>query len=230
MTLDLPTTNPVLPGAIIALSDPPDRDPNRYAIRDAFVQGQRFADRIPARYANATPDLPEVAAWVRELVAGAIATEAGPPHIGRARSLLLIGGTGSGKTHQAYGAIRALAHSGITASFVITTAADLYAALRPRPRVDSEDEFERYARASVLVLDDLGAAKGTEWTEEVNYRVINHRYEHAKATLITTNVPAKGLHVALGERVVSRLIEMADRVDLNHPDRRIAARTIGASS
>lgn len=225
MTLDLPTDNPVLAGAIVTLDDA-DRDPDRYALRDAFVQGRRFTERIPVRYANAVPDAPEVVTWVRELVAAAARFEIGPPRIEQGRSLLLIGGTGSGKTYQALGAVRALAHSGATASYMVTTSADLYAALRPRHRVDAEEEFERYARASVLVLDDLGAAKGTEWTEEVNYRIVNYRYERAKPTLITTNVPAKGLQAALGERVVSRLIEMADRVDIKGADRRIAARAV----
>jgi len=136
-------------------------------------------------------------------------------------SLLLVGGTGSGKTFQAYGAVRALGRSGAGLSWTVTTAADLYAALRPRPRVDSEDEFERFARVGLLVLDDLGAAKGTEWNEEVNYRLINYRYEQQLPTIITTNVASGKLPAALGDRVFSRLVEMARRVQIAGSDRRM---------
>lgn len=91
----------------------------------------------------------------------------------------------------------------------------------PRPGVDSEQEFERYSRASLLVLDDLGAAKTTEWTEEINYRLVNYRYERDLPTLITSNVPPKQLGAAMGERVASRLIEMTSRVILAEADRRL---------
>jgi DNA replication protein DnaC len=86
--------------------------------------------------------------------------------------------------------------------------------------VDSEEEFRRYATARLLVIDDLGAAKGSEWVEEINYRLINHRYEHKMPTLITSNLLPKELGAALGERVTSRLVEMADRVVIEGTDRR----------
>ena len=101
-----------------------------------------------------------------------------------------------------------------------TPAADLYARLRPRHGVDSEDVFERHAKAPVLMLDDLGAAKGTDWVEEVNYRLINHRYERMLPTLVTSNVRPRDLAGVVGERVASRLTEMATPVVLKGPDRR----------
>jgi hypothetical protein len=78
------------------------------------------------------------------------------PRITRGPSLLLVGATGTGKTHLAYGAVRALLTSGVNCRAIVTTAADLYARLRPRHGVDPEAEFERVARARVLVVDDLG--------------------------------------------------------------------------
>lgn len=181
----------------------------------------RIAKDVPPRYANATVTIPEIAEWVKDLVATAAATtRSGCPTVHTGPSLLILGITGTGKTHQAYGAIRALAASGVQCSWLATTAADLYAALRPRPKVDAEQEFRRYADAKLLILDDLGAAKGTEWTEEINYRLINHRYEHKLPTLITSNVLPKDLREALGERVLSRLVEMAARVSMKGEDRR----------
>ena len=91
-------------------------------------------------------------------------------------SLLIAGPTGTGKTHQAYGAIRALLAAGVRLRWEAITAADLYARLRPRPATTPNATCRRSARCPLLLLDDLGAAKSREWTEELTYRLINHRY------------------------------------------------------
>lgn len=194
-----------------------DGDPQSRSslIRWAIVDNQQ---RIPRHYRDAIPTDPHIRTWVDQLVAGASGRIV--PSITTGPSLLLLGPTGVGKTYEAYGAIRDLAVTGVKAKWVAATAADIYAALRPRHLVDSETEFKRYADAALLVIDDLGAAKATEWTEEVNYRLINHRYEAELPTLITSNVPIRELGSALGDRVASRLMEMCQRVVLRGDDRR----------
>lgn len=196
----------------------PDRDP--YYVRENIAVGETRVLKIPERYQDATVTEPGVIDWVRDVVAVAAGGRTSQPVVVTGPSLLLLGPTGTGKTHQAFGALRALSLSGAACRWVFSTAADIYAELRPRPRVDSEKEFDRYAKAGLLVIDDLGAAKGSEWTEEVNYRLINHRYSHKLPTLFTSNVPPKDLGSALGERVSSRLIEMTKRVVLKGADRR----------
>lgn len=197
-----------------------DGDPQSRSslIRRAVLDNQQ---RIPRHYRQAVLTSPDVRAWIDQLVAGAGGRIV--PAISTGPSLLLLGPTGVGKTYEAFGAIRELAVTGVQAKWVAATAADIYAALRPRPLVDSETEFKRFADAAVLVVDDLGAAKATEWTEEVNYRLINHRYEAEKPTLITSNVLPSQLGQALGDRVSSRLMEMCQRVVLRGADRRTAA-------
>lgn len=168
-----------------------------------------FTKRVPRRYAAARPDA-TATAWARALVANPEAV----------RSLLVVGPTGTGKTHYAYSVIRALAETGAPTGWAAYTAADLYARLRPRPGRDSETEFEHLAKAKVLFVDDLAAAKLTEWTEEVTYRLINHRYEQCLPSIFTSNVPPAQLRDALGERIASRLTEMCERVVLKGDDRR----------
>ena len=204
------TTAPGLPAHL-------DADPVTVAdnIRDG---AERLAKQVPSRYQDARPTDPAVCSWVADVLARV--TQPHLPIIRKGPSLLLLGLTGTGKTHQAYGAVAALALSGAVCSWTFVTAADAYARLRPRARVDSEDEFMRLANVPVLILDDLGAAKATDWTEEVNYRLINHRYEHELTTLITSNVPVPHLKAGLGDRVASRLTEMATRTVLTGPDRR----------
>lgn len=209
---------------IVVITDEQVADP--HWVGETLEQSARKALAIPARYADAVVDVPAVADWVKALVEIALQNRRIVPYVRSGPSLLLLGKTGTGKTHQAYGAIRAIGVSGVGCSWLVTTAADMYAQLRPRPKVDSEAEFRRYADVGLLVLDDLGAAKGTEWNEEVNYRLINHRYENELPTLVTSNVAPPDLVADLGGRVASRLVEMADRVVLRGPDRRLGIKAV----
>ena len=72
----------------------------------------------------------------------------------------------------------------------------------------------------MLFVDDLAAAKLTEWTEEVTYRLVNYRYEQCLPGIFTSNVPPAQLRDALGERIASRLVEMCERIVLKGDDRR----------
>lgn len=218
-------TNPQRP--TLATADPTvefvtaDQLGNRHAHAEALERGRKaMAEKIPPHYADAVLDVPGVTVWVRTLVRSIDSDRRAVPQLNRGRSLLILGPTGTGKSHAVYAALRALSVCGVPAAWTFTTAADLYARLRPRQDVDSEEEFGAFARVPVLALDDLGAAKNSDWTEQVNYRLINHRYEHELPTLITSNVPVKELGSALGSRVASRLTEMADRVVLRGADRR----------
>jgi DNA replication protein DnaC len=185
--------------------------------------GQRPEQRIPARYATALATDPDVRAWMAVLVRQATAERRVYVTVTSGPSLLLLGPTGTGKTFQAYGMIRGLARLGVRAKSRATTAADFYARLRPRHGIDSEAVFEEYAGATLLVIDDLGAMKNSEWIEEINYRLVNHRYERLLPTLFTSNLLPKDLANTLGERVSSRLAEMTERVTLKGADRRYAA-------
>ncbi|MFD6415752.1 ATP-binding protein [Streptomyces sp. NPDC060194] len=176
---------------------------------------------MPPRYRDALADHPQVLDWVRQ-----VADRAEAPGRGARRqvttgpSLLMAGVVGAGKTHQAYGAVRALVRSGIGVRWQATTAADLYAELRPRPGVDSERELARVSRCPLLILDDLGAAKSSEWVEETTYRLINRRYNLELPTLVTTNLRISDLRAYVGDRVASRLRQMTTRVEFEPVDRR----------
>lgn len=190
----------------------------RYSITEA-------AKVIPFKFQDAVVDSPAVQAWLQELIDQARTDQSkrGNPlaTVIHGRSLLLLGPTGAGKTHQAYGAIRELAITGVAARWVVTTAADMHGALRPRHGVDSEAEFRRYRDARILLIDDMGAERTpTEFVEEVNFRLINHRYEHHLPTLLTSNLLRKELAARLGDRVTSRLVEMCQPVIFDGPDRR----------
>lgn len=183
----------------------------------------RWHTATPPRYRHADATHPDVQAWA-DRVAQDSAT---------AGSLLLTGTTGTGKTHQAYGALRHIAAAGPrTYEIRAITAADMYGLLRPKGSArGSEEELKRLCRVPLLVLDDLGSAKSSEWVEETTYRLINERYNACLPTLYTSNLPADStgddghkhgpdLTGALGERIVSRLSQDTAVVAMTGPDRR----------
>ncbi|MCX4398817.1 ATP-binding protein [Streptomyces sp. NBC_00257] len=197
--------------SVAALPD----EPQPFSRLDALSAG------MPPRYQAAVADHPQVLAWAREVVEAAVAPSRGARRqVTTGPSLLMAGVVGAGKTHQAYGAVRQLVQSGVGVRWHATTAADLYADLRPRPGTDSERELAAISRCPLLIIDDLGAAKSSEWVEEVTYRLINRRYNHMLPTLITTNLAIKDLRAYLGDRVTSRLAQMTTRVEFEPVDRR----------
>lgn len=181
------------------------------------VQNRKHAERhTPPRYTDATTDLDEIYRW-------ALAVLDDPR---TAPSLLLVGPTGTGKTHTGYAVLRLLSESRrSTVAWRAASTAVFFGDQRPRPGQsthDSEGAFERYATAPVLLLDDLGATKNSEWTEETLYRLVDHRYTHCLPSIFTTNVPPAALGERLGERIASRLTEMCRQVALLGDDRRKA--------
>lgn len=168
-----------------------------------------FDRRVPRRYAAVRPD-ERASLW-------AAAVTRDPQNT---RSLLLLGPTGTGKTHFAYSALKAVSQTGARMSWLVFTTADLYAHLRPHGGRDDQAEYNAVAGIDLLVLDDLGAAKFTEWTEEVTFRLINERYEKCLPCILTSNLPPAQLTNELGGRVASRLTEMCDRIAFKGEDRR----------
>jgi len=199
------------PAAVAALPD----EPEPLSLLDVLSAG------MPPRYQGAEADHPTVLTWARDVAEAAVAPSVGARRqVTTGPSLLMAGVVGAGKTHQAYGAVRTLIKGGVGVRWRATTAADLYADLRPRPGTDSERELAAVARCPLLILDDLGAAKASDWTEEITYRLINRRYTHMLPTLITTNLRIADLRAYLGDRVTSRLVEMTNRVEFEPVDRR----------
>lgn len=181
------------------------------------------AERFPIRYRDAVTDHPDVLAWAAEFIADPAS----------APSLLLLGPTGTGKTHQAYGAIRATTTAPMptraggyrTARWIGMTYAEVTASLRPRGRdYDTEEVLGRYRRTELLFVDDLGAAKASEWVEEATYRIVNGRYEDMRPSIFTSNLALAELKEAIGDRIASRLAETCVRIVLDGPDRRRATR------
>lgn len=177
----------------------------------------RWQAAVPYLYRTATATHPQVASWARTAA----------EDLRGAGFLLMTGPYGTGKTHQAYGALRLVAEAGPRHfEMIATTAPDLYGRLRPGGSdKGTEYELKRLMRVPLLLLDDLGTEKLSEWTEEATYRLLNERYNQCLPLIVTSNFPARAagsddLTSRLGERIASRLAQMTTVVEIAGPDRR----------
>lgn len=74
--------------------------------------------------------------------------------------------------------------------------------------------------SSLLILDDLGAEKTTEWVRERFYEIINYRINNELSTFYSSNLSIEDLEIKLGSRIISRLGFKAKIIKLDGNDRR----------
>jgi DNA replication protein DnaC len=140
-------------------------------------------------------------------------------------NLVLTGHVGTGKTGLATGALREAALAGW--SVRSGTVADVLDGLRPRPERDAgEVAMAALQRTGLLLLDDLGVEKSSEWQAERLYMIVNGRYERGLPTIVTTNRTQAELVARVGERVMSRLMDRVRVVALTGADRRGVEREV----
>lgn len=201
------------------------------------------AARIPERYTHCTLDeyVPNFGGANRTL-AGALVqarqfVKSYPWDTG-GNGLLLTGSIGVGKTHLAVGILQALiAERG--ARGVFFDYRDLLKQVQNSYNRGVEttemDILKPVFEAEVLVLDELGANKPTEWVWDTVAHILNTRYNDRRTTIITTNyanLPPGGVEMSgaraavreetlgdrIGERMRSRLQEMCVVVEMTGGD------------
>jgi DNA replication protein DnaC len=144
------------------------------------------------------------------------------------RGLYFCGGIGAGKTHLAVAVMNKLMQKErVPALFV--TVPEFLDNLRGAymiPGRDLDEWMDAVKNADLLVLDDLGSEKPTEWVRERLFVIVNHRYREALPTIFTSNVGAQDLFTQLGERTASRIVAMCgESIRIEADDhRRVSAR------
>nr|DAG48747.1 MAG TPA: Replicative helicase [Caudoviricetes sp.] len=140
----------------------------------------------------------------------------------KATGLMLVGPYGCGKTHLAASIVHRCAEFGIAGVFVVVP--ELLARIRTSYRTGdgkAEAVIDTAKSAKLLILDDLGAEKASEWVKEQLYMLVNYRYEHMLPTVVTTNCSGAELEQELGRRTLSRLVEMTKPVNIRAGDYRM---------
>ena len=139
------------------------------------------------------------------------------------QGLMLIGAPGVGKTHLAVAALYGIIDKGADGQFV--SALRLFRRLQSSYQGGGEENewsiLKPLLRADLLVLDDVGARRVTEWSHDVLTELVSERYDEEKATILTTNYTGEELAARIGVRLMSRLAEVCTRVAINAPDYRL---------
>lgn len=118
---------------------------------------------------------------------------------------VLFGGYGCGKTHLAAAIAHGVLQQHIPVLFSVVP--DLLDHLRstfgPSSETAYDQQFELVRDVPLLVLDDLGTENTTGWAREKLYQIMNHRYNYALPTVITSNRDPKDID----PRILSRMMD-----------------------
>lgn len=211
-------TEPGCPGCA---ADNQQRREKQEAAEKANAEKQRQADLlatrkrnsgIPQRFTNTgfetydcfSPDVIRVADAAVDYAARF------PENLKRGTGLILIGNTGTGKTHLACAIARAVIESGYGAATYITAA---QACRRVKDTYHQESErstqqaIDALASPALLILDEIGVQHGTETERNILFEIINERYENLLPTILISNLNLPALAEYVGDRVVDRMKE-----------------------
>jgi DNA replication protein DnaC len=149
--------------------------------------------------------------------------------------LMLIGGTGTGKTHLAVGVLRKLMAKGYQGLFFdyMNLLARIRAGWNELANAADREAYQSCLDADILLMDDLGSHRVSEWVEDTINGIVTYRCNHDKPLIVTTNIadPDAGFNLLqrsasgkteyqtslsdrIGPRARSRLFEMCEVIKM----------------
>ena len=145
------------------------------------------------------------------------------------RGLLFMGTVGVGKTHLAVSILKSLTERGFSCLFYEFGALlkEIQDSYNPSTKSSELGILAPVLDAEVLVLDEIGASKPTDWVRDTMAYIINTRYNDRKLTIFTTNYlderrsdRDETFEDRIGVRLRSRLFEMCKTVVIQGDDYR----------
>lgn len=137
--------------------------------------------------------------------------------------LAIYGTVGTGKTHLAVSAFRALASKHANGHY--TTAAEIVRRImeswNPGAKPSTSQLIDAYARMDMLLIDELGRTKGVpEKAEQVLFEIVEKRYRDMKPTIFVTNCGEHELDRVIDGAIYSRMKQLAVFVPMCFEDQR----------
>ena len=141
--------------------------------------------------------------------------------------LLLMGTVGVGKTHLAVSILKCLTERGFNCLFYEfgTLLKEIQNSYNANTRTSELGVLAPVLDAEILVLDELGSSKPTDWVRDTMAHIINSRYNDKKFTIFTTNYlddrpndREETLEDRIGVRTRSRIYEMCRGVTMSGDD------------
>jgi DNA replication protein DnaC len=147
------------------------------------------------------------------------------------RGILFTGTVGVGKTHLSVAIMNGLLEKGVPCLFYEFGALlkEIQDSYNPVAQTSELRVLAPVYETDVLVLDELGAMRPSDWVRDTMMQIINRRYNDRKLTIFTTNYLDERQHERdetledrIGVRLRSRLYEMCRTVKMVGPDYRRA--------
>lgn len=169
-------------------------------LKKASDLGKRFADRTFDNFDKRGKEDIHKAAWAY--------AERDDLFNSSKNCLLFLGGVGTGKTHLAAAISNVLIERGIPTLF--GTFIDHLQKIKDEFNNTTLDTYlSKMKSTPMLVIDDLGKERKSDWTQQILFDVINYRYEHMLPTIVTSNLNDNDLMNHVGNATASRLNEMS---------------------
>jgi len=142
------------------------------------------------------------------------------------KNVLLHGAVGRGKTHLIIGLVKKLILEEKICQARFVTGINLLrlikAGFSPAVYHSSDYVIDYHAEMPLLIIDDLGLEKPSEWAIETLYTIIDERYSGFRPTFITSNMNPMQLAARLDDRLMSRLLHDALVLKIEGKDYRIS--------
>jgi DNA replication protein DnaC len=213
------------------------RDGVEGVVRCECIRGSRFerllaSANIPSRYEHCELDNFDKSSRTTEIARVAAEKFVSEYPMTQPFGLLFMGPQGVGKTHLAVGIIKKLIRQKSIPCLFCTfpeLLKEIQNSYNPNTQSSEMRILEPILDTQVLVLDELGAQKPSDWVRDQVAYVLNYRYNENKVTIITTNFMDHGaegskptvtdsLAQRIGDRIRSRLYEMCKDIKMDGKD------------